>query len=563
MIELDAVWKVPRMVNISGKSVRVPIGVSLDPNLIDFLTKWIRNSGVEFAAKRLKALKIWALHILAGDTKYSESWFSKTHYKGYCIPRLRLFNILIDNRSNLKRIRLILMILNSYKLVMQGSPTLSSITETPTSGPAARYIRPLRQYVNLPRVPEWALESVDAIDTRAKYADDGGHVHDGPMGMYDEAIDAEIRLLWADMNQNPLSLGKVVPIPDKGKWRNILIGNRAIQLKTKKLADWLRNWLWNQPEIASGNQRKMVDFAVKEVNLDRTLLSIDLSEATDRLSVDLQIKLLTSMGVPESYFSFFRLPFHYQTSMYGKKEKQIKEGRYSNGQPMGLFLSFPMFELAHYVILSFSCATSTDARFCICGDDVIISCRHNEADLVFSRYENLITRFGGVISKPKTFRSRRLAEGVGAIFLKGIQKEIRIPSGKLSALEAHTPDTWLYLEIVRETAIGRALNSSWLSTNFQKEYTYQQRMLANEFMVYTDLSDWSLEALRSLNKRDHMPQTYYTWDEELYQFWRNTPQYDSAPVHRFIGLKKYRDALVSHKIVNLYKGDHNNETTKR
>jgi hypothetical protein len=198
-------------------------------------------------------------------------------------------------------------------------------------------------------------------------------------------------------------------------------------------------------------------------------MSIDLTEATDRLSVDLQVKLLVSMGVPLEYFQFLKLPFCYNPKDYDEKGT-YKVGRYSNGQPMGLYISFPMFELAHYTILKFAVATS-NAKFCICGDDVVIACDQNESNIIFSRYKTLIERFGGEISKPKTMVSRLFAEGVGAIFLSDYPKEIRIPTGKLSLLEAFTPGTWVYNQVHSLTPIGRALLYPWLSTKEWKEYS--------------------------------------------------------------------------------------------
>jgi hypothetical protein len=260
------------------------------------------------------------------------------------------------------------------------------------------------------------------------------------------------------------------------------------------------------------------------------------------------------MGVPESYFDFLKLPFWYDPRDYNQTGDSVKINYYSNGQPMGLYISFPMFELAHYVILKFATAT-VKADFCICGDDVVVACdTKEEGDEVFSRYKSLVHRFGGIISLSKTISSSRLAEGVGALFLKGIPKEIRIPSGKLSTLEAFTPGTWLYQEIVHRSAIGRAILSAWLSTKLEKRYTYDQRRSMNESMVTENRWSWSLEALRSLDKRDRMPQTYYAWEEEDFDFWRNTPEgsEDLVSPFKWIGPAAFAEALVSNKIVSLY-----------
>jgi hypothetical protein len=354
-----------------------------------------------------------------------------------------------------------------------------------------------------------------------------------------------------------------VSIPDKGKLRNILVGHWALQLKTKKLADWLRQWLWGLPEVASGDQSKMSSFIIQSLSNDRYMMSIDLSEATDRLSRDLQIKLLISMGVPEDYFKFLSLPFFYQDSMFGGKVDKLKKAWYSNGQPMGLYLSFPMFELAHYVILKFATAPYK-AEFCICGDDVVVSCDQGDASYIYNRYVNIVERFGGVISSSKTVLSKRFAEGVGAIFIKGIQKEIRIPSGKLSTLEAFTPGTWLYKKIVQLDPVGRAILLPWLSTKEFKRYSYDQRRAMNEFFVNTDLSSWRIDALRALDKAERMPQLWRAWEEAPFDLWMMNPEETEVPrvPFKWVTLGAIQHALVANKIITLYKKDKQCQTTK-
>jgi hypothetical protein len=561
---------------INGKPIAVPFGVSLPSRLVDFIPRWLKNSGGEWTAERVKALKVWALHVLAGDRTYTCPWFAKTRYRGYSIPKLAIFQYLVEHLHNLTEVVKVLTVLNSYKLGTWGTPSLSSIMEIKPSAPSGRYIPFLRKYVDLPRVPQYALEVTEAVHTFKSWCDDFGRTHPGPYGLYDDSFPAEIALLYEDMNTDPLCMGRLLAIPDKGKYRTILVGNRSVQLLTKKLADWLRGFLWRQPEVASGDQKKFSRFILDSFGKNRYMMSVDLSNATDRLSVDLQINLLTSMGVPRSFFRFLRLPFFYDPKTFGIGEGELREGRYSNGQPMGLFVSFPMFELAHWVILKFSTAVSK-AEFCICGDDVVIACDREDADTIYSRYKNLIERFGGEISSAKTVKSERFAEGVGAIFLKGIQKEIRIPSGKLSYLEACTPGTWLYEEIKKESPVGRAIFNSWLMTKEYKEYSEEHRRALNEFLLLKDLDDWRRDALSYLASHEVYPQRWYSWEDPPEGTGMDNPQnpkdadlpedirwFDPGrPSDRFrwITLGRYRDNLVSHKVITLYK-EQNSETQK-
>jgi hypothetical protein len=557
MVHLDALWGVPRTVTISGKSISVPFGVDLEPGFVSPITHWIQCSGYDFTAKKVKVLKVWALHILAGERNYSEPWFKKIQYRGYTIPKLNIFKYFLDHLTDLKSVKKVLVVLNSYKLRLVGSPSLSSIVEIEKSELSDPYIPHLRKYVQLPHVPNQVLEPELSVNTRTKYSDDFGGTHCGPFGTLDDELPAQIALDWKEMQEEPQCLGRLVPIPDKGKWRNILVGHFALQLKTKRLADWLRQWLWSLPQIASGDQSKMSTFILESLKKGRYMMSIDLSEATDRLSRDLQIKLLISMGVPNSYLKFLNLPFFYDKKTYLKSGKGLGQGYYVNGQPMGLYLSFPMFELAHFVILSFATAIRKDADFCICGDDVVIACEEKDSSYIYNRYKNLIERFGGEISSGKTVLSNRFAEGVGAIFLKGIQKEIRIPSGRLSALEAFTPGTWLNKKIVQLDPIGRAILFPWLQTKEYKRYTYDQRKAMNEFFINHDLSSWRLDSLRALDKAERMPQIWPAWEEGPSNLWmmNSLVLEDQVRPLRWVGLSSIQHALVANKIITLLKKD--------
>jgi hypothetical protein len=450
-----------------------------------------------------------------------------------------------------------------------GKKSLDSITSVPYIKVKPDYVRLLTSYVDLPRVPSIVLESEVAINTTKSYAEDSGQTHPGPYGLKDFDFPAEIRFLFADMNNDPRILGTLTTVEDKGKYRTVLVGHYALQLKTKRLADWLRKWLWNCREVASGDQRKMSEFIIDQQEKGRFMLSIDLSNATDKLSRDLQIQLLVRMGVPRSYFDFLSLPCKFRFEEFLPETKRIGFGniKYSNGQPMGLFLSFPMFELAHYVILK-AVTARYNADFCICGDDVVISCDEPDSTQILKRYKDHIENFGGEISVSKSISSRDLCEGIGALYLKGYPKELRIPSGKLSILEATCKGFWLNRQIVKETRLGRAIAYSWLNTKERKGYTDDNRQSFNEFMVITDLSDLHLDALRALASHQTFPIEWYAWEDppegvtgskSVYPDGIIPENLNSLPKKRgtkelkYVSLEKYRDARVTHKIISLYK----------
>jgi hypothetical protein len=431
-------------------------------------------------------------------------------------------------------------------------------------------------YCDLPRIPKDVLETTEAINTSKHYATDTGKTYPGPYGLKDFEYPAEIRFLYEDENKDPRILGTLTTVEDKGKYRTILVGHWAIQLKTKRLADFLRQWLWKQDEVASGDQNKMKTFILSSLEKKKFMMSIDLTAATDLLSREFQIQILTRLGVPRSYFNFLNLPAAYRKEEFTpEKGKGIDFIKYSNGQPMGLFLSFPMFELMHFVILKYVVAKH-QATFCICGDDCVIATDESSSNEIFERYKSLIELFGGEISLQKTIFSKNLAEGIGAIFLKGHSKEIRIPSGKLSSLEAMSPGFWLYHQIKKETPLGRAFAYSLLSHKEMKEYSYANRRALNESMLLTDLSDMHIDSLRSLAKHKSYPMSWYVWEPDpegisfdlpRYQDGEKLPdEFPSVPEKtlvkhlRYVSLEKYRDARVTSKIITLYKGAIINES---
>jgi len=185
-----------------------------------------------------------------------------------------------------------------------------------------------------------------------------------------------------------------------------------------------------------------------------------------------------------------------------------------------------------------------------------------EAQKVYDRYINLIYRFGGEISTSKTLLSDRFAEGVGAIFLKDYPKEIRVPNGKLSTLEAYCKGTWLYHSIVQKSPIGRSILSNWLSTKLEGKYTFHQRRMMNEELVTLDLDHLQLDALRELaNGKESMPQTYSLLDDDLPNFWRKSKKQVASPF-KWVSRKAFSDQLVSHKIVTLYKESKHGKNNK-
>jgi hypothetical protein len=270
-----------------------------------------------------------------------------------------------------------------------------------------------------------------------------------------------------------------------------------------------------------------------------------------------------SMGCSRDFLAFFDLPFYYDPIDFGlpgeKAPKgsiyfpgnELKKSRYSNGQPMGLFLSFPMFELAHYTIAKFSVA-STFSEFSICGDDIVFACKNKEeGTCVYNRYKDVIESLGGKIEPLKSVESP-LVEGVGKLIYTTVKGEIidlTPPNGNISPVEG-SQNTYLRDIISRRTPIGRAILYSWTSPAELKRYTYKDRrrfwswLLNSEYFL-------SRDAYNSLFKEmEGMPQEWY-WDADEPVLLRELRSPFPADQYKFVSSATLREAILTTKIKSL------------
>lgn len=567
MINISKLWGLDRSIKINRKKFRIPYAIKLDSLGIP-LERWLKHEGRKATASRLKALKTWAIKVIGGEKNFSLPWIKKTFYKGYWIPNFPLFRNLVEaiRSSNFKTIRTLLCVLNSYKLYRPSIGSLESVIGITTVNIDPVVVEKISLYVDLPHVPSDVLEATETVLTNTVHSLDFGVTLRGPMGQPTEESGQPYS--YFDWMESPIPtancLGRLTVVPDKGKPRTILIGHWYLQLQTKRLSDWLRHWLWSRPEIASGDQQKMVDF-IRKKSPDHWMLSIDQSNATDRLARSFQVELLVRMGCPRDFLSFLDLPFYYDPKDFGlpyvKAPKghlyypgnMLEMGKYTNGQPMGLYISFPLYELSHYVIAKFAIA-STDSDFCICGDDIVFACKNQiQGDQVYSRYKDVIESLGGKIETTKSFNTP-LVEGVGKLLYTtrhGELIDITPANGNISPLEA-SHETYLKTLIDRRTPLGRSILYSWLSPAEVQEYRYEDRRRFWSWLLHSEFF-LSVESYNNLFKdMGRMPQVW-SWDSEVPPLLRELRRGDPQNQYRFVSESILREAILTTKIKSLYK----------
>jgi hypothetical protein len=145
--------------------------------------------------------------------------------------------------------------------------------------------------------------------------------------------------------------------------------------------------------------------------------SVDLSSATDRFPRSFTIKVLRHLGLNSHAQSLEQLCT--ESFPCAQSGKELK---YGAGQPMGLYGSFPMFQLSNALVADVAVTVSMEAGlkpipfrdgtfFSVLGDDIIFSDQH-----VAAYYSDTMRILGCDISPSKTF-SGKVGEFAGFVVL--------------------------------------------------------------------------------------------------------------------------------------------------
>nr|UPW42101.1 MAG: putative RNA dependent RNA polymerase [Guangxi mito-like virus 15] len=169
------------------------------------------------------------------------------------------------------------------------------------------------------------------------------------------------------------------------------------------------------------DQDKLVHWVSRMTSLNSSqLYSLDLTAATDRLPIDLQVLIL------EKLFGNRELALAWKDVLVSRSYKLItgEKIKYTVGQPMGAKSSFPMLALTHHVIVQQAAINAGKTGFndyIILGDDIVIN---NTA--VAKSYKELMKALGMEISEHKSIVSDestsrvRSAEIARRLFVSGI-----------------------------------------------------------------------------------------------------------------------------------------------
>jgi len=199
---------------------------------------------------------------------------------------------------------------------------------------------------------------------------------------------------------DPLPLGRLSVVYDQaGKARIVAMANWWLQLCLKPLHDSIFRVLEGIDQDGTFNQDGPLTKLMENPSPNDKFSCFDLSSATDRLPIDLQVDILNSIGVDGfAWKSLVSIPWFYRG----------KEVHYSVGQPMGAYSSWAMLALTHHVIVMKAAELAGIKNFtsyALLGDDIVIN-----NDSVADKYLLIMESLGVRINMQKSIISKEIAE---------------------------------------------------------------------------------------------------------------------------------------------------------
>lgn len=424
------------------------------------ILKWLRNSGPEWTVKRLKSLKQDIVRIRGGLDPLT--WVKKNKSGGWygVVGRLRKLS-----ESSLRNFEMVVNCFACYSSFIPSRPTEKHVEsmKSSVSGPKvgipetllsdiaqhARSIlgsielgptRPLATFQGRvsTKAPVWGGRSVnqyEALEQELKWIEDPYHQiflnrhyeSYGPVleGFSNLSLREPLRGLSAgafylsEMGPyetvhrklrppfQPTDAGSLIPLTKDGGWKVRWIASpyRIHQMALNPLGSALFKTLRDLPWDCTFDQTKPYKHVQEHLRSGGTAFAVDLSSATDHFPLDLQVSVLMAL-FPQG---------KHQVELFRELSRSAWDAReygvhyWTNGQPMGLYPSFPAFALTHGVLLDYL-SGGVPGRFFVLGDDVIILHRPT-----YEAYIATMDVLGCPFSPSKTIVSDRVTEFAGKI----------------------------------------------------------------------------------------------------------------------------------------------------
>jgi hypothetical protein len=183
----------------------------------------------------------------------------------------------------------------------------------------------------------------------------------------------------------PLWFGRLAFLKEPGKIRVVAMVSLITQTLMYPIHDWIFARLRLIPTDGTYDQIKPVKALIKALGKDKWIASYDLSAATDRLPLSIQVELLKPLLGDKlvSLWAYLLVSQPYGLPRKAVQYRNLGTDRvwYAVGQPMGALSSWAMLALTHHAIVQLAAsraypkASGWFVLYAVLGDDVVLGDR--------------------------------------------------------------------------------------------------------------------------------------------------------------------------------------------
>jgi hypothetical protein len=428
--------------------------LDVDPRLRTQLETTIERwycSGPEFVVERLKTVKLCLVHYWAGDENYLSHavWFKRSKDGvGLAGPFRHLFKA--NPSASFKRY--CLAICNTAKLFKPTPKTLERkiqesilfITE-PYRGVPIELPSGFHSGLNVSSPEEVLTPNLAGFNTAKPEGFFKGFNNPWMDSMastqysrlpYEAFLDTSGIKPEALMEGDRQVAGILAFLTKDGaaKVRTICLPIAECQVAMLPMHRALANSLRNVREDCTFDQEEGAAWAHEQLSQGHTIHSVDLKSATERFPRDFQLAIARISGLSENWIKAFESFAGAEFEIPSKEGEDFKVLRYSVGQPMGLYASFPLLAFGQHGLIrlaAYNCRRSWKNAYRVLGDDVIIN-----DDIIANEYRSLLQKYDIPVSEAKCIVSSQLAEFAGFVitrdgYHKGVKPSMKSDLGSL------------------------------------------------------------------------------------------------------------------------------------
>lgn len=395
--------------------------------------KWLENSGPEWTVKRLKSIKNDFILLHAQSATIQTPWIRVNPQRTKFLGILGLIQELsYTNHKNFNRVLNLLNVYTSivssnllssqkekflsavndsgvpvppefHQLISSTFNTLPTITsQEKISGPLVlsgyrkpSHMKRAMEEVRLSfRVPEFQHLWFDAGFTRICFP----------------ALNSVLNFRGLERNPFP-EIGKIGITQEPGlKARFYAAPHIWVQHVLTPMGTQMYDYIKNHaPWDCTFDQDKAIPDIQSTLKQGDEVFCYDLSSATDRFPLELQITMMNSLFSNKEWHDHIRLFQYFCTLPFSFEGEPII---WKRGQPLGMFPSFAMFTLTHGILLYALNGNKWNNDFFVLGDDVIILNKN-----LSLAYESALKDLDVPYSPDKTISSKNFGEFTGRIVL--------------------------------------------------------------------------------------------------------------------------------------------------